>query len=128
MGAMKVPSPLYHVVSTTPLILGKKWLNILTLFIASVFPDVLAIALTPVLVLVFGLHGERLNWFFTFFDKTIVGGAISAVVLMGLILGFIRFCPKLSRPFKWKQDYSPRAVILSSVIGVALHVALDLFA
>lgn len=122
-----MPGPLIHLAATAPLSLGYKWLNVLTLFIASLFPDILAVLISPVLVLAFGLRGSRLNWFFTFFDQSIVGGAISAVILIGIILFLIRFFPRLSMPFKWKQNYSAKAIVISAFLGVALHVALDKF-
>lgn len=122
-----MPSPHIHVISVVPLCIFYKWFNLLSLFIASVFPDVLPVLLSPVLIFVFGLKGERLNRFFLFFDQTIVGGVISAALLIGFILLLLRFFPRLSKPFKWKQNHSAKAVILSVVSGVALHIVLDKF-
>lgn len=120
-----MPGLFVHLVASTPLSLGYKWLNLLSLLIASVFPDILAVLVSPVLIFVFGLRGERLNWFFTFFDQSIIGGAIGALVLIGAILLLIRFCPRLSKPFKWKQNYSTKAIVISVFLGVAEHILLD---
>ena len=120
-----MPSPLVHIAITAPLSLGYKRLNILSLFIASLFPDLLALLISPILIFVFGLRGEKLNWFFTFFDQSILGGLIGIIVLTGIILGFIKLFPRLSTPFKWKQNYSAQAISLSVVLGVALHILLD---
>lgn len=120
-----MPGPIVHLASTAPLSLGYKWLNVLTLFVASLFPDFLAILISPLLIFVFGIKGPKLNWFFSFFDKSIMGGSICAVILIGIILTLIKFFPRLSIPFKWKQNYSKKAIIISAFLGVALHVLLD---
>ena len=120
-----MPSLLVHVAATAPLSLGYKWLNIASLFVASVFPDLVAVAISPFLIFVLGLRGERLNWFFTFFDQTIVGGIVGAGILIGIILLLIRFFPKLSKPFTWKQNHSVKAIVISVVLGVGLHIFLD---
>ncbi len=120
-----MPGPLIHLAATAPLSLGYKWLNLLSLFIASIFPDLIAVLISPVLIFVFGLRGEKLNWFFTFFDQSIAGGAIGAAILIGVILLLIKFCPRLSKPFKWKQNYSAKAITISVFLGVALHILLD---
>ena len=123
-----MPGPLFHVTSTMPFVLGYKWLNILTLFLAAIFPDLMPVIISPVLIFVFDLKGARLNCFFTFFDQSILGGIITAGVLSAAVLLLIRFCPRLSMPFKWKQNYSAKAIVISGILGVALHIALDKFA
>lgn len=49
-----MPRPLVHILATAPLSLGYKWLNITALLIASIFPDLFAVALSPILFLFLG--------------------------------------------------------------------------
>lgn len=122
-----MPGPLTHVFATTPLILGKRRLNIFTLFISNLFPDILGYLVSPILIYVFKLRGPNLKWFFTFFDQTILGGLVSSVLLICLILLIIRFFPKIAFPFKWKQNFSTKSIIVSVFLGIGLHIILDKF-
>ncbi len=92
-----------------------KFLDFPTVLIASVIIDI-----EPLLVLVFNLNYPLHGFFHSF-----LGGTIAAVLLAGIMRVIRKYFTPVMTFFKLDQDTSNRRILVSSLLGVYIHILLD---
>jgi membrane-bound metal-dependent hydrolase YbcI (DUF457 family) len=93
-----------------------KYLDFVAFIIGSVIID-----LEPFVVLFFRIYDYPLHGFF----HSLIGGSIAGIIT-GLLIYVARdFVRSLASFFKVEQDSSLRRTMLSSILGIYLHIFLD---